>query len=201
MLDLVAIIVLFLAFVGALLAWRGLGAMVATTWGRRTLIAGAAVVPVVATAFSLRAGVTESSQTRFCLSCHEMKDYGRSLFVDDRRSLPAVHYQNRLVDRQTSCFSCHTDYAMFGDLKAKMNGLKHVYVHYLGKVPEKIQLYQPYPNYNCLHCHEDGRRFVEAAPHQAVMSDVRSGALSCLRCHNLAHDFKAVAERRLWQAE
>ena len=201
MLDPVAIIILLVALAGAGLAWRGLGAMAATVWGRRSLVAAVAVVPVLATGLSLRAGVTESSRTRFCLSCHEMKDYGRSLFVDERRSLPAVHYQNRLVDRETSCYACHTDYAMFGDVKAKLNGLKHVWVHYLGPVPEKIALYQPYPNHNCLHCHDDARRFIDAPPHQAVMTELRAGELSCLTCHTVAHDFDAVAARRFWQAE
>ena len=97
-----------------------------------------------------------------------MQSYGKSLFVDNRKALPAVHFQDRLVDRDNACFACHTDYAMFGDVKAKLNGLKHVYVHYLGKVPEKMELYQPYPNYNCLHCHEDARGFVEAPAHQGV---------------------------------
>jgi cytochrome c-type protein NapC len=196
-----ALLFLLVATVAAAAALFGVGQMAASRWGRRSLLLGVALLPLAASAASLRAGVAESSRTRFCLSCHEMKDHGRSLFVDDRRALPAAHYQNRLVDRETACYSCHTDYALFGDLKAKMNGLKHVWVHYLGKVPDKFHLYQPYSNRNCLHCHEDGRRFVEAPPHQPVAAQIRSGELSCLGCHNAGHNLAAVGERRFWQAQ
>lgn len=201
MLDSAAIFGLLVALAAVVVAWLGIGQLVATRWGRRGLLFGVALLPLAATGASFRAGVTESSQTRFCLSCHEMRDYGKSLFVDDRKSLPAVHYQNRYVDRDTSCYSCHTDYALFGDAKAKLNGLKHVWVHYLGKVPEKMELYQPYPNANCLHCHEDARRFLEAPPHQPVIERVRSGEMKCLGCHNVGHDLKAVADHRFWQAQ
>jgi nitrate/TMAO reductase-like tetraheme cytochrome c subunit len=200
MFDPTAIFVLIVALLGAVVALRAAGPLAASRWGGRALLMGVAVLPIAATAVSLRAGVQESSRTRFCLSCHEMQGHGKSLFVDERRALPAVHYQNRLIDRDTSCYACHTDYALFGDFKAKLNGLKHVWVHYLGKVPEKFALHQPYTNSNCLHCHDDGRRFIEAPPHQAVLGQLRAGGMSCLTCHNLGHDLPAVDARRFWQA-
>jgi hypothetical protein len=61
-------------------------------------------------------------------------------------------------------------------------------------------VYQPYPNYNCLHCHDDARRFVEAPAHQAVKPQIASGELSCLKCHNVGHDMKGVQDRSFWQA-
>jgi nitrate reductase cytochrome c-type subunit len=194
-------ITLLVAIVGAGVVYFGAAQLLATRWGRRALLVGAVLLPLAASAGSFKAGVAESSRTRFCLSCHEMQNHGKSLFVDDRKALPATHFQNRLVERETACFACHTDYALFGDVKAKLNGLRHVYVHYLGQVPQKLALYQPYPNHNCLHCHEDGRRFVEAAPHQAVRAEIASGALSCLKCHAAGHDLAAVADRRFWQAQ
>jgi cytochrome c-type protein NapC len=169
-------------------------------WGRLALLVAAVLLPVSISLANLKAGVAESSRTRFCLSCHEMRDHGRSLFVDDKRALAAVHYQNRLVDRDTSCYACHTDYALFGDVKAKWNGLKHVYVHYLGKIPGpgELALYQPYSNRNCLHCHDDARRFNESLPHQVIMAKLRTGETSCLSCHNVAHDMKKVEKGELW---
>jgi cytochrome c-type protein NapC len=167
--------------------------------GRVALLVAAALLPVSVSLAGLKSGVAESSRTRFCLGCHEMQNHGRSLFVENRRALAAVHYQNRFVDRDTACFSCHTDYAMFGDLKAKLNGLRHVSVHYLGTVPAKFALYQPYPNKNCLHCHEDARRFTEVPVHQPVMAKLESGETSCLTCHNVAHDLEKVQGGVLWQ--
>jgi cytochrome c-type protein NapC len=169
-------------------------------WGRVALLVAAALLPISVSLANLKIGVAESSRTRFCLSCHEMQDHGRSLFVDDRRALAAVHWQNRLVDRDTACYSCHTDYALFGDVKAKLNGLRHVSVHYFGTVPDRFRLYQPYSNANCLHCHEDARRFVEAPPHQGVLAKLSSGETSCLSCHNVAHDLAKVKGGALWQA-
>jgi cytochrome c-type protein NapC len=189
---------LVIAIIVVALGLFGFRQLARTVWGRVALLVAAALLPVSVSLAGLRGGVAESSRTRFCLGCHEMQNHGRSLFVDNPRALAAVHYQNRLIDRDTACFSCHTDYAMFGDVKAKLNGLRHVSVHYLGTVPDKFALYQPYPNHNCLHCHEDGRRFIEAVPHQAVMAKLESGETSCLTCHNVAHDLEKVKGGMLW---
>ncbi len=201
MLESSAVIVLVVALAAVALLMLGAGQLLSTRWGRRVLLLGAAVLPLGASAGSFKAGVAESSRTRFCLSCHEMQPYGQSLFADDRKALSAVHFQDRLVTRDNACYACHTDYALFGDVKAKLNGLKHVYVHYLGKVPEKMALYQPYPNDNCLHCHDDARGFIEAPAHKGVSQQIASGELSCLKCHTVGHDMAAVADRRFWQAE
>jgi cytochrome c-type protein NapC len=146
-------------------------------------------------------GFHQSSTTSFCLSCHEMRPYGKSLFVDNRQAVVAVHYQNRLVDRETVCYSCHKDYAMFGDVTAKLNGLRHVWAHYIAGVPKKIELYKPYPNSNCLHCHDDMRRFVEGPAHKPVMAALTAGTTSCLSCHRIAHDMAKVEAGDFWQAQ
>jgi cytochrome c-type protein NapC len=196
-----ALIALAIALFAVLFVYLGAGTLLGTRWGRRTLLLAGVVVPLAASAGSFKAGLHESSQTRFCLSCHEMQSYGKSLFVDNRQALPAVHFQNRLVDRDSACYSCHADYAMFGDVKAKLNGLRHVYVHYLAKPPEKMALYQPYPNHNCLHCHEDARKYIEAPAHRAVSAALSSGTQSCLGCHAIAHDMLSVNAHKFWQAE
>lgn len=185
-----------------LLLYFGAGALAGQRWGRIVLLVGLLVLPLLISAANLNYGFKESSRTQFCLSCHEMQSYGTSLFADDRRALPAVHYQNRLIDRDRTCYSCHTDYGMFGDVKAKMNGLRHVWVHYMGKVPEKIALYQPYQSASCLHCHDDARRFIEAVAHKPVLEALYAGKASCLGCHQVAHQMmKTPGDQKLWQAE
>src|SRR5687768_4562334 len=119
---------LVVALLVAALGLAGFRQLSRSVWGRVALLVAAVLLPVSVSLAGLRGGVAESSRTRFCLGCHEMKDHGRSLFVENPRSLAAVHYQNRLIDRDTACYSCHTDYAMFGDIKAKLNGLRHVSV-------------------------------------------------------------------------
>lgn len=61
-----------------------------------------------------------ATSTEFCLSCHVMEPYGRSLEIDSRQHVPAFHVQNNLVPPERACYSCHTSYTMFGDLQAKL---------------------------------------------------------------------------------
>jgi cytochrome c-type protein NapC len=185
----------------AVMLFLGAGTMAAHTWGRIALLVGVVALPLLISAGNLTSGFEESSRTRFCLSCHEMQRHGMSLFADNHFALAAAHYQSRLVDRDHACYSCHADYAMFGDAKAKINGLRHVWVHYFRPIPSKISLYQPYSIGNCRHCHDDSRRFVEAPAHQPVLKDIYAGKVSCLGCHTVAHDMTAVDEHRFWNAE
>lgn len=200
MAQLLVIVGLSLALALTVALYVGAPALLSQHWGKLALLAGAVVLPVMASAGSVAVGFQESSRTRFCLGCHEMQEHGKSLFVDNTHALAAAHYQNRRIDRDSVCYSCHKDYAMFGDIQAKLNGLRHVYVHYLGTVPKKFELYQPYPNSNCLHCHEDARRFAEASPHSAVMSKLLANETSCLSCHKIAHDMQGVQAGNFWQA-
>jgi cytochrome c-type protein NapC len=182
------------------LLYVGAGSVAANRWGKVALFVGVVALPLLLSAGSVSYGLHASTQTTFCLSCHEMQPYGTSLFADNRAALSAVHYQNRLINRDATCYSCHADYAMFGDLAAKVNGLHHVWVHYFGTIPKKIALYEPYPSANCLHCHDDARRFLEASAHQPVLAAIYQEKVSCLTCHSVAHDFQAVATHKLWQA-
>jgi nitrate/TMAO reductase-like tetraheme cytochrome c subunit len=189
---------LALALFIAALALVGFRHLALARWGQIALLVAAVLLPIATSAGGLRSGVAESSRTRFCLKCHEMQPHGRSLFVDDRQSLAAVHYQNRLIDRDTACYGCHTDYALFGDVRAKLNGLRHVWVHYLGTPPERFTLYQPYPNRNCLRCHEDARRFLDAPAHAPLRQALAAEKTSCLDCHKVAHDLGKAAAGPFW---
>jgi cytochrome c-type protein NapC len=189
----VGILIVALLFFGA-------SALGGQTVGRLVLLVGLLALPLLLSAGNISYGLHESSSTSFCLSCHEMQRHGKSLFVDDKQALAAVHYQNRLVDRDSVCYSCHKDYAMFGDVKAKLNGLRHVWAHYIAGVPKKIELYQPFPNSNCLHCHDDSRRFVDGPAHHPLLGALYAGTTSCLSCHRVAHDMAKVDADELWQA-
>ena len=72
-----------------------------------------------------------TEQTQFCLSCHIMEPYGKSLLVDDATYLPAAHYQNGRIPRDQACYTCHTDYVLYGTALIKIRGLRHVYVQYI----------------------------------------------------------------------
>lgn len=193
---LVAVVVVALALI-ALVVLRP--SLTAARGGRILAFVALLVLPFVVTAMGLAAHVESSKTTEFCLSCHVMEPYGRSLQVDDTSFLPAQHFQNNLIPRDQACFTCHTDYTMFGDAKAKLRGLRHVYVYYLGVIPEKIQLYEPYNNRECLHCHAGARKFEESDLHKEMRSELGGNTTSCLECHAPVHDVGEVAEKPLWK--
>lgn len=158
-------------------------------------------LPVVASGIGLSAHMEASKTTTFCLSCHVMEPWGRSLRADDPGRLAASHFQNGRVDRDHACFTCHTTYTLFGNAKAKLGGLRHVYVNYLGEIPKTIKTYKPYDNRECLHCHGGARSFEEDDTHKDIRDELATGKTSCLECHGPAHDTEHLAGVALWQEE
>ncbi len=168
--------------------------------GRIFAFCAIVVVPVVAGFAGVSEHVERTKTVEFCTSCHVMQKYGKSLHADDLEHLAAQHWQYNRVPQETACFACHTNYTLYGDYKAKLRGLRHVYVQYLGKIPEKIELYTPYNNRECLHCHESARSFVEAVPHKDEMKAIAANQKSCLDkgCHGTVHDVDKVETLATW---
>jgi cytochrome c-type protein NapC len=164
------------------------------------------VLPLLCMAIGVSSEVERSKSTSFCLSCHVMEPYGRSLRVDDPSYLAAAHFQNHRVPADQACYTCHTNYAMFGGVRAKMHGLRHVYVQYLGKLPQQIHLYEPYNNRECLHCHLGARSFEEGAVHNAdpdLLPAVKANKMSCLSsgCHDVVHNVGQLSNVKFWKSE
>ncbi|HSF15506.1 MAG TPA: NapC/NirT family cytochrome c [Vicinamibacteria bacterium] len=157
------------------------------------------ILPLVASWIGTTRHLEHSKSTGFCLSCHEMESYGRSLRLANRAYLPAGHFLNNRVPRDQACYTCHTTYTMFGDVQAKMHGLQHVFVHYLGTIPENIELYNPYSNRECLHCHEGARSFEELEDHVDFKQEIASGDTSCLECHDSVHDIANLEGLETWE--
>ena len=130
-----------------------------------------------------------------------MEPYGRSLYVDDPSYIPAAHFQNHRVPADKACYTCHTDYAMFGTIHAKLNGLHHVYVYWFGTPMHPIHLYHPYNNRECLHCHAGARSFEDSPTHTAMMSDLKSNKLSCTTsgCHDTFHPVDKLDQAKFWK--
>src|SRR3954452_7163327 len=103
------------AFTAALLALSvilvlGVGVRASVTRTREGKIL-AFVALLVLPSISMWAAFSEhmerATSTQFCLSCHVMEGYGKSLKVDDRSYVPARHYQNNLISRDHACYTCH----------------------------------------------------------------------------------------------
>ena len=164
------------------------------------------IVPALAVALGFNEHMERAESTQFCLSCHVMHDFGQSLRVDDPSYIPARHFQNNLVPRDRACYTCHTDYTMFGTAHSKLRGLRHLYVQYLGKVPAPadIRLYTPFNNRECLHCHSGMRAFIEEPKHNKtpdMMAKITSNQISCMtsKCHDTVHDVGTLKDATFWK--
>ncbi len=200
MLDIFLVIAIVFALVLVVRPRAGLSGV-----GRAFVFFVLFLLPVTASVVGLQAQVEHAERTEFCLSCHVMALHGRSLRIDDTSLLVAAHYQGGRVPRETACFTCHTTYAMFGDLRAKLTGLHHMYVNYIkGPPPETaIRLYKPYNNRECLHCHAGTRLFEEGKIHRLEagrIEKIRSNALSCVSsgCHAVVHEVANLGDSPDW---
>ena len=174
--------------------------------GKILAFVGLFVMPALVMWWGFSEHMERAESTQFCLSCHVMHDFGRSLAVDDPSYVPAVHFQNNLVPRNRACYTCHTDYTMFGTFHSKMRGLRHLYVQYLGTppAPENIRLYTPFNNRECLHCHDGMRVFEEQPKHNKspdMMAKIKSNQVSCVSsgCHNIVRDVSTLKDATFWK--
>ena len=161
------------------------------------------VFPVVVGSFGVEEHLEHSKKTSFCLSCHVMEPYGRSLYVDDPSYVPAAHFQNARIPRDEACYTCHTDYVLYGGIRAKIRGVHHVWVQYVTKPHPPLHLYHPFNNRECLHCHAGARSFEQGAVHNAdpeTMPAIRANKISCLSsgCHDTVHNVAELDHVKYW---
>jgi cytochrome c-type protein NapC len=191
----------------ALLLFVGLRASVTRSReGKMLAFVALLVFPVVSVWAGFSEHMERATSTSFCLSCHVMEGYGKSLRVDDRSYIPARHFQNNLIPRDHACYTCHTDYAMFGTIRSKIRGTRHLWVQYMGTVPkpEEIRLYEPFNNRECLHCHLGSRKFEEATAHHKtpeLLDTVKANKRSCVSsgCHDTIHDVGSLKDATFWK--
>lgn len=162
------------------------------------------LLPILTASMGTAEQMRRTEQTQFCLSCHIMEPYGKSLLVDDATYLPAAHYQNGRIPREEACYTCHTNYVLYGTALTKIRGFRHVYMQYIGQPTMPIRLYTPYSNRECLHCHAGSRSFEEGIVHSAdpsIMAAIKSDQTSCLSsgCHQTVHDIAHQGEVKFWE--
>jgi len=198
---LLSLIVLSAVLIGVLVARP---VVTATRGGKILAFFILFLLPSLSMTMGVSSELERSKSTEFCLSCHVMESHGRSLYVDDPGYLAAAHFQNHRVPADQACYTCHTNYAMFGGYRAKLNGLHHVYVQYFGKAQDPIRLYEPYNNRECLHCHLGARSFEEGVVHTAdpdLLPAVKANKVSCLSsgCHDVVHNAGQLSNVKFWK--
>jgi len=197
----IAVLTITLVIVGLLVARPGITAGRA---GKVLAFLGLFIFPVLVGTLGFQTHYERSKRTEFCLSCHVMEPYGKSLYVDDTAYVPAAHFQNNRVPRDQACYTCHTDYTLYtGGIKAKIRGLQHIYAQYIGKPQQPIKLYQTFNNRECLHCHAGARSFEQGATHSAMMDDIKNNQMSCLSsgCHDTVHNVAQLDHLKYWRPQ
>lgn len=160
------------------------------------------IMPLIALAGGWTTVTDQSKKTEFCGSCHVMRPMVRSLHSTESDYIPAVHYMNNYVPKESACYSCHTQYTWYGGANSKYRGLMHLAKFYTSAPsPDKIKLYSPYQNRECLHCHAGARKFEKKKAHnseEAPLAKIMSGEISCISsgCHDVVHEVEEFMEAK-----
>jgi cytochrome c nitrite reductase small subunit len=181
----IAFVLLNLALLAV--AWRGLRRSGVTTTARWQLFVAAGLVPTMVAFLSFAHGLEGSTTVAACGSCHVMTPFVEDLRDVKSDTLAATHFKNRyILERQ--CYTCHSDYGLAGTLKAKFEGLGHVWRYSTRSYELPIKIAQPYSNIRCLGCHGESQKFLKASGHpKEEVPNLMAGTTSCLDCHGPAH--------------
>lgn len=129
-----------------------------------------------------------ATETRFCGACHlAMKPYLDDLNMPDGKSLAALHYQHRFVQR-TECYTCHANYGIHGTFEAKMTGLRDVYRYVTRTYHLPLKMREPFENRLCLKCHDEAKRYLAHPIHVTLSEPLRMDQIKCSGCHAPSHD-------------
>jgi len=167
--------------------WRSFHRTGETPTSKELLFVAIAVLPVAVVFFGYAYGLEESKSIEACGSCHVMIPYVQDLRDPKSETLAAVHFKNRYI-QENHCYTCHTDYGMYGTVKAKWEGLGHVVRHTTRSYTLPLKIAHPYSNLRCLHCHGGSQKFVNPDAHpKEDLPKFLSNEASCLECHGPAH--------------
>jgi len=149
------------------------------------------VLSPIAYLLNFSVAIEDSKKVEFCKSCHVMHGYVNDLEDPESEYLASQHYQYRWI-AEDQCFTCHSDYGIFGNMKAKMTGIRHVWAYYTG-YETPVELYGTYNNGICLRCHAPVLSFQEEGEHEDNAGDILSNEMSCLGvdCHVRPHPEEA----------
>lgn len=142
------------------------------------------VIPAILSAVAAQVSFSRAKTVEFCGSCHTMAPWIENVTDTDSDSLASEHYSHRWIQHD-QCYSCHTNYSFLGPLEAKIKGMRHVIAYYIGE-KRHIELYDDFPNENCLQCHVESKRFLEDSNHEPL-EDLLSGKDRCVECHEMVH--------------
>ena len=169
------------------------------------LLFGIAVLPIGAALSGNVVGFSVTTERQFCASCHVMEPWTDDSADFGSRTLASAHARNPWFGHK-NCYTCHTNYGMFGTVTTKMAGLNHVYMYLtqfsdtpLDEALRTIEIYEPFRNRSCMQCHSTyGPAWTDVKDHRGVAEDVRAEVVSCASegCHGPAHPYSKKARKQ-----
>jgi nitrate/TMAO reductase-like tetraheme cytochrome c subunit len=150
------------------------------------LFIGICLLPTPVMFLSTAVGLEQSKNVEFCMSCHVMKPFVDDLKNPASKTLAALHFKNRYIQRE-HCYRCHTDYGILGTMEAKKQGLGHIWKAATGSYKLPIKMSKPYNFTICLDCHADSAKFNKEAAHAGVVQETLASKCNCLDCHDSPH--------------
>lgn len=154
---------------------------------KQLLFVAIAVLPVGVVFFSYFHALEASKTVESCNACHVMAPFVNDLRNPKSDTLAAVHFKNRYI-QENHCYTCHSDYGMFGTVHAKWEGLGHIYRNATGRYTMPIHINTPFSNLRCLNCHAKSQKFLDPAKHpKEDLPAMFSGKTSCIDCHGPVH--------------
>ncbi len=157
----------------------------------------AALVSLPVTAFVLASLVLmeRSKATEFCASCHVMTPVLASVY-EENGSLASIHVRRGAVRTGTSCYGCHSGYGIWGDVEAKLAGMRHMIHEVTGGYDYPLRMRGAFDINACLDCHAESIRFrsVEAHGVEEIQQWLVSRQMGCTgACHPAAHPAAALS--------
>jgi len=160
---------------------------------KQFLFFGFCALPIPAMLLTGAIGLDQSKAVRFCAECHEMAPFIQDMRNPRSKTLAAMHYKNRYIQRD-HCWPCHTDYGVFGGVKAKLRGFRHLYKHSTRTYDLPICKPAPYQFSICLNCHADSLLFKESHKRFTEAEMNKEGGCTRGVCHELAHPAPATRD-------
>lgn len=114
------------------------------------------VLGVAAGAGGFVYGYTSEERDSFCASCHtepESSHYQRSIAAA-KVDLSSYH-----ATQDTHCIDCHSGPGLAGRLAAELDGAINAVKFYTGSAVQPAVLRAPFPDANCLKCHQGVTQF------------------------------------------
>jgi trimethylamine-N-oxide reductase cytochrome c-type subunit TorC len=153
--------------------WKALRGEEKLTGRHLLMLASIVIFFFVGTAWT----VGHTSKSEFCAACHEMGTMHQTWLTSSHKNV--------------ACIDCHSEPGVKGMVKAKIKGVKELYVHVSGaSIAPQAQA----RDINCLSCHQEKvTTNVEKAAAAKNPHTIKhfSNGMTCISCHGgLVHNDK-----------